>query len=120
MKKKLLIAGVILAAGMNSSFVYANDIGVAICKSVIGNDKHGLRLALRSGNLKLRSIYKDLRCNDKSLIQLALENSADDVGTYIISKVAKSTLDEVNDLGWAESNGFTGSAIYTELKNRVD
>lgn len=120
MKNKFLFASSLFVACLSVNSIQANELGVTICKSVMNNDKHGLRLALRSGGLKLRSLYEDLRCNDKSLIQIALENSADDVGSYIISKVSKSTLKDVDDLGWAESNGHSGSPIVAELKDRVN
>ena len=99
---------------------FANDIGVAICQSVINNDKHGLRLALRSGNYKLRSIYSDMRCNDKTLVQVALENNAIDTGDYIISKVSKSTLEDAKDLEWANANGYSSSPLVTKLKERIE
>ncbi len=119
MKRKLLLAS-LFAVAISPNVAQANDIGVAICQSVIGNDKHGLRLALRSGGFKLRSIYEDLRCNDKSLVQLAFENEATDIGTYIISKVSKSTLEKVGDLTWADANGYSGSPIYADLKSRME
>lgn len=99
--------------------VQADDIGVAICKSVMSDDKKSLRQALRIGGFTLRDLYKDMRCNNMTLLQVAMSKSSNEVGTFIVSQVSKRVLTGADDVSWAEANGHADSPILAALKERI-
>ena len=87
MKKLILIPlTVLIFAGAPE--VKADDtMSLRICEYVQANDKQRLRKFLKTQNLNIRSIYKDLRCNQDNLLVFAAKAKALDVGDFIIGKL---------------------------------
>ncbi len=92
--KKLLIASLV-ATTLTAAFtmtptVYASDsMSLRICEYISVNDKKRLRSFLKSNKLKLRSIFKNMKCNGKNLLIFAAESDALDTGDLIIGKLSK-------------------------------
>lgn len=87
MKKLILIPlSVLVFAGAPEA--NADDsMSVRICEYVQANDKQRLRKFLKTQKLNIRSIYKDLRCNQDNLLIFAAKAKALDVGDFIIGKL---------------------------------
>jgi len=90
-----------------------------ICLFIAENDKNRLRKLLKTSRVKIRKLYPDMRCNNKTLLQFAIEKNAKDVGVFIVKKIPPSLLKKNEELQWAEDNGFSDSEITTALKKRV-
>jgi hypothetical protein len=91
----------------------------SICLYIAENDKKRLRKALKTSHVKIRKLYQDMRCNDKSLLQFAIERKAKEVGLFMVKKIPVSLLKKKGALEWAESNGHADSDITVALKKRV-
>ncbi|PCI59372.1 MAG: hypothetical protein COB35_11600 [Gammaproteobacteria bacterium] len=88
--KKLLIATLFASAFAMTPTVRAADaISLRICEYVSVNDKKRLRSFLKSNKLKLRNIFKNIRCNDQNLLVFAASSNALDVGELLIGKLSK-------------------------------
>ncbi len=95
-----------------------SDLG-SICLYIAENDKKRLRKMLKTNRVKIRELYKDIKCNEKSLLQFALERKADDVGIFMVKKIPISSLKKKGVLEWAQSNGFADSEITKALSSRI-
>ncbi|MCJ8320171.1 MAG: DUF3718 domain-containing protein [Colwellia sp.] len=91
----------------------------SICLFIAENDKNRLRKLLKTNRVKIRKLYPDMRCNDKSLLQFAIEKQAKEVGMFIVKKIPASLLKKKGDLKWAEDNGYADSEITTALRERI-
>ena len=98
--KKALILGSIIFSAVNVSPVYANDsMSLRICEYVQANDKQRLRKFLKQKKIKIRSIYKDLRCNQDNILVFAAKSNSLDVGEFIIGKLpSKYVAGEVENI----------------------
>ena len=94
------------------------DIG-SICLYVAEDDKKRLRKLLKTNRVKIRNLYKDVKCNEKSLLQFAIERNANTVGVFMVKKIPVSQLKSQGDLEWAQGNGFADSAITKAITDRI-
>lgn len=125
--KTLALVVLVGSLTMASSQVYANedinatadDIGKTICNSIVADDKKSLRQVLRLVGVRLSDIYEGVRCNNLTLIQFAMKNASNDIGKFMVKQVSKKVLRQVDDAGWAKTNGFESSAIVSELNKRT-
>jgi len=91
----------------------------SICLYIAENDKKRLRKALKTSHVKIRKLYKDMRCNDLSLLRFAIERKANDVGLFMVKKIPVSLLKKKGALKWADDNGHAESDITAALRKRV-
>ena len=130
MFKRLIIALTSLIAFGLSSNAYAdiNSDLQNICTIVKNNDKSELRKKMKNikkdYKLKLGDYYSGVSCGGQSMIRYAMQNSADDVGKYLIKKMKKGDLKAAEKDGqtvkqWAEANGHIGGVIGSALVARI-
>ena len=100
-----------------------------ICTIVKNNDKGEIRKKLKKikdeYRFRLGDIYDGVACDGKSLIRWAMENGANDVGTFMVKQMSKSDLSKPEADGltiqqWAEANGHIGGEIGQELIARLN
>ncbi|MBT1064767.1 DUF3718 domain-containing protein [Bowmanella sp. Y26] len=125
----------ILLGAVSASFfapMSSADINEAlanICTIVKNDDKSELRKKLKNVqddyNLRLGDYYTGVSCGGNSLIRYAMENSAVETGTYMIKRMGKGDLTQVEKDGlalrdWAQNNGYLDKVIGQELVARID
>jgi len=88
MKKTLLIASIIVATVSFAPVTKADNTSLRICEYVAANDKNRLRTFLKQKRLKMRKIFKSIKCNDKNLLVFAASNKALEAGEFIIGKIS--------------------------------
>ncbi|NQY64520.1 MAG: DUF3718 domain-containing protein [Alteromonadaceae bacterium] len=92
MKTTLMIA---IASLVASSFILVptaearDPIEKRICEYISVNDKTRLRSFLKQKRLKIRHIYKEIKCNNDNLLIFAAKSKALDTGEFIIGKLTK-------------------------------
>ncbi len=101
MMKKILVASIVLISMTTfTPLASANDsMSLRICEYVQANDKQRLRKFLKQKKIKIRSIHKDLRCNNDNILVFAAKSKALDIGDFIIgqlpSKVVAAQIDNI-------------------------
>jgi len=76
-----------------------DNMSLRICEYVQANDKNRLRKFLKSKKIKIRNIYKDLRCNKDNLLVFAAKSKSLDVGDFLIGKIpSKAVLKEIDNI----------------------
>ncbi|MCC5880643.1 MAG: DUF3718 domain-containing protein [Idiomarina sp.] len=96
------------------------DLALNLCTYVQGDDRMRMRQRIREERVRLRQIYDGVMCNGMSLIQFALSNGSDDIGTFIVSQLPASALSRAGELEWAESNGYGDTAIANAIRERTE
>ena len=91
----------------------------SICLYIAEDNKKRLRKTLKKSHVKMRSLFKDMSCNELSLLQFAIQRKAKNVGLFIVKKVPVSTLKKSGVLQWIEENGHSDSEITAALLKRV-
>ena len=76
------------------------------------DNKSGIRKVLRQRNVKIRSIFDNLRCNGKDLLSFADHNGAEDAGALIIKRLPKDTASELKGT-------LKTPALIAELEARI-
>lgn len=116
MLRKLAIATVLtLSATATIAPAHAAgtlDIGESLCSYVQSDNKTGVRKVLRQNNVKIRSIFDDLRCNGKDLLSFADHNGAAEAGALIIKRLPKNSAK-------ALQGTLTTPALIAELEARI-
>jgi len=90
-----LLLPVILSTLLTFSYpIYpaTSNIALLICEYVAANDKRRLRSYLKSNKLKIRKIFKGMKCNNLNLLSWSAKHNALDAGTFIINKLPKKTV----------------------------
>lgn len=121
---KALILGSVMAAVATVGATFskpaeANELALSLCTYVQGDDTMRMRKKLRDSRVRIRDIYSGIQCNGQSLLQFAMANGSNDVGTFIVGRLAVDDLKASGDYEWAQSNGHGGSAIATAIKDRA-
>lgn len=112
-----------VAVGANLAVVkpaQAQDLALNLCTYVQGDDRMRMRQRIREERIRLRQVYDGVRCNGMSLIQFALSNGSDDIGTFMVSQLPGSALASAGELDWAESNGYGDTATAQAIRERTD
>ncbi len=111
MKKILLISIVLTSLSTFTPITIANDsMSLRICEYVQANDKQRLRKFLKQKKVKVRSIYKDLRCNGDNILIFAAKSKALDLGDFLIGQLpSKVVAAEIDNLS-AHSAHLTANA----------
>jgi len=93
--KLLIITASIFLASFSTPVVVADDflmVATALCEYTKANDRNKIRKKLRRSKMKLRSIYEDIKCNDKTLYKFAIASNADEVMKFYEKKIKQSKL----------------------------
>lgn len=75
-----------------SPSVFSTNISLSICEYVAVNDKRRLRSFLKSNKLKIRKLFKDLKCNGKNILIFAASKNSIKTGEMIIGKLSKKVI----------------------------
>ena len=94
--KKLLLASaittLILTSIVSAPKAQAANIAQSICEYVAADDKKRMRSFLKSNKLKIRSIFKGLKCNGQNLLAFASAKGSVKTGSLMISKLPKKVV----------------------------
>lgn len=115
MKKLLIITGLVFT----SSAIAQDQIATSLCSFVAQDNRNQVRKVLSDNKLNMRTIYTGIRCNNESLLQLAIRNDALDTGTFIVKQMPAKILAESGYDGWATENGFADSPLVNIIKTRL-
>jgi len=100
MKKTLLLASIITATVTFAPVTKADNMSLRICEYVAANDKNRLRSFLKQKKLKIRSVFKSIKCNGKNLLVFAASNKALEAGEFLIGKVpSKEVAKNIEEIG---------------------
>jgi len=91
MWKALIIILIVLAFSYTPPSFSAN-LSLTVCEYIAANDKRRLRSFLKSNKLKIRKIFKGIRCNGKNLLLFAAKSNAVETGEMIIGKLSKKII----------------------------
>jgi len=106
--KSLGLATVIVLSG--SLFIFPQQVkadeldrlALTLCEAAQSDDRRIMRKKLESARIRLRAIYKGIRCGNKgSLLRTATQSGSLNSAKYIATKISKS------DLASAEEDGLT-------------
>jgi len=104
----------VLALGLFTIMsVNASNLAVDVCNYVAADDKKRLRATLKSNKLKLRSVYKSIRCNQDTLLVFADKRGALLTAEYMVGKLPKSVVIE-------EIPKLNNHHLVEAAKNRVE
>jgi len=99
MRNIILLSALLTACYAVTPTAEAYNVSLRICEYVQANDKTRLRSYLKQNKLKLRTIYRDIKCNDNSLLIFASKKNALSVGEFIISKLpSKKVALEIDEM----------------------
>jgi hypothetical protein len=121
MNKKILFSfTILLFLTVNLSFVVnaTSDLG-SICLYIAEDDKNRLRKMLKNTRSKVKQLYKDIQCNNVSILRFAMQRKADKSGVFMVKKISISLLKKGGDVAWANENGFADSATAKAIAKRV-
>lgn len=94
--KKLLLASTITVLTMTSVVTtpqaQAANIAQSLCEYVAADDKKRMRSFLKTNKLKIRSIFKGIKCNGKNLLEFAVSKGSVQTGTLMISKLPRKVV----------------------------
>lgn len=116
-----IIVGVLALNMSYTPKAQATDIGAllaGICDTVAGDDKGRFRKKLKDARVKLRNIYDGITCGGVPLVRYAMQNNANSVGEFIVSRMPASHFAGSGDADWAAANGFGDSAIAKAIASR--
>jgi hypothetical protein len=133
MLKKILITAFAIGYSNLSCISNANageieETLANICAIVEADDKGELRKKMRTVrtnfSIKLRDYYGGISCGGNSLIRVAILNESTDTGMLLVKKMPKKLLtapeaDGKTILAWISEQGFDGSPITQEVKDRL-
>ena len=94
MKKVILLSSLVLSAMAFTPSASADEMSLRICEYVAANDKDRLRSYLKKNNLKVRSIFSSLKCNNKNLLVFSASSTALEVGEFILGQIPVSEVEE--------------------------
>jgi len=97
---KSLFIILVLSAFSYSPKTYSANLSLTICEYIAVNDKRRLRSFLKSNKLKIRKIFKGIRCNGMNLLIFAGKAKAVETGEMIIGKLSKKIIKKnIDELG---------------------
>ncbi|RUO80360.1 hypothetical protein CWI84_06940 [Idiomarina tyrosinivorans] len=121
--KKLLTGAIALSLVAGSVVIAkpakADQLALSLCTYVQGDDTMRMRKKLRDSRVRIRDIYSKIQCNGQTLLQFAMSNGSNDIGTFMVGRLSVDDLKAMNDYQWAQSNGHAGSPIAAAIKERA-
>lgn len=97
----------------------SEEIALVFCAYVRDNDTTRLQNKMRELRIRMRDVYKSIRCNGASLVQFALKTNAQDVGSFIVRSVTPEDLRDASDHQWTIENGYIETPIGKALDERL-
>lgn len=73
---------------------YAVNLAQNICEYIAVDDKGRLRKLLKSNRLKLRTVFKDVSCDNNNILVFAAKNNAIEIGELLIKKLPRSVVEK--------------------------
>ncbi|PCI59373.1 MAG: hypothetical protein COB35_11605 [Gammaproteobacteria bacterium] len=97
---KALLFILIISTFSYTPVSFAANVSLSICEYVAVNDKRRLRSFLKSNKLKIRKIFKGLKCNGKNILIFAADKKSIATGEMIIGKLSKKIIKKnIDELG---------------------
>lgn len=119
MKKVLPLIAMFAVSVALTAPAHADDgIAQSLCSYVKANDKNSLRKALTDNRIRVKNIYEGLVCDGLPLVRFAIKNNANDAGEFIVKQLPSNFVAGLGDVEWAQSNGFSSSALIEVIKTR--
>lgn len=100
------------------SYVESEEIALIFCSYVRDNQTARLQRKLRDLRMRLRDVYSQIRCNDATLIQFAVKNNADDIGSFIARSVSADVIEKAYDYRWLREQDLMQTPIGEALSLR--
>lgn len=100
------------------SYVESEEIALIFCSYVRDNQTARLQRKLRDLRMRLRDVYSQIRCNDATLIQFAVKNNADDIGSFIARSVSADVIEKAGDYRWLREQDLMQTPIGEALSLR--
>lgn len=88
---------IIMSASLYTPKIYAFNLAENICEYISVDDKGRLRKLLKSSRLKLRSVFKDVSCDNNNILIFAAKNNANKIGELLIKKLPKGVIESELD-----------------------
>lgn len=114
MKKCIVAIGFMVSAAS-----FADPQVEALCGYVKDDNRNQIRRLLSDNRINLRNIYAGIRCDNESLLQLAIRNDAFDSGTFIIKQMPSKELRDFDYESWATENSLSHSPLINVIKTRI-
>ncbi|EKE85289.1 DUF3718 domain-containing protein [Idiomarina xiamenensis] len=114
-----LAATIALGGVTLSKPAQANELALSLCTYVQGDDTMRMRKKLRDSRVRIRDVYGSVRCNGQTLLQFAMEHGANDIGTFIVGRLAVEDITGSGDYEWAQANGHADSPVAAAMKERA-
>lgn len=116
--KKLLLASTItaltLTLSLSATQAHASGgIAQSLCEYVAADDKKRMRSFLKSNKIKIRSVFKGIKCNGQNLLEFASTAGSVQTGSLMISKLPKKVVSD--NLSLIQSS----TALYDAANKRV-
>ncbi len=89
---KIFASMLIVLAFNYSPPSFSANLSLTVCEYIAANDKRRLRSFLKSNKLKIRKIFKGIRCNGKNLLLFAAKSNAVETAEMIIGKLSKKII----------------------------
>jgi len=97
---KALLFILIISTFSYTPVSFAANVSLSICEYVAVNDKRRLRSFLKSNKLKIRKIFKGLKCNGSNILIFAAKKKSITTGEMIIGKLSKKIIGKnLDELG---------------------
>ena len=114
-----LMAAVAATGATFSKSAEANELALSLCTYVQGDDTMRMRKKLRDSRVRVRDIYSGIQRNGQSLLQFAMANGSQEIGSFIVGRLSVDELQSSGDYEWAQSNGHGDTAIAQAIKERA-
>lgn len=100
------------------SYVESEEVALIFCSYVRDNHTVRLQRKLRDLRIRLRDVYAHIRCNDATLIQFAVKNNANDIGSFIARSVSADVIEKAGDYRWLREQNLLQTPIGEALALR--
>lgn len=70
----------------------AANVSLTVCEYVAADDKKRFRSFLKTNRLKIRKIFKAIKCNDQNILVFSASSKSMNVGKLIIGKLSKKLI----------------------------
>ena len=115
----LIAATAIAGVSFSEPAKAQNELALSLCTYVQGDDTMRLRKKLRDSRVRMRDVYSGIQCNGQSLLQCAMTNGSNDIGTFMVGRLSVDDLASSGDYEWAQQNGHGSSPIAAAIKERA-
>jgi hypothetical protein len=92
---KFTTSSLLIIATLSTGFslsANASDVAQNVCEYVAAEDKKRLRSFLKTNKLKIRKIFKSIKCDGENMLVFANTRSSIATGKLIIGKLGKGSV----------------------------